>query len=304
MTGVSCNHINNLNERNKCYCGVPNGDVDTNRVVNGDDAKTGEYPWMAGIHDNVLNFIICGGSLISNRHVLTAAHCLEDEELNPLPTDRFKIFLGITNKNDTGKVVGLSKIIFHEDYLCSGIGSGKDIAIIELSETIDLDQNPCIKPICLPSSQESFDNLIGQTGMVTGWGVLSANRSAPGKLAPHLQKTRMTIDNQNECMRWISGAFTPEVPEGEFCAGIEELKAGSGTCMGDSGGPFIAKGQSGAATLYGVVSYGGTRESCVVPGLPIYYTSVLYHTQNGWLSENMGCDFRTCPPPPNFTYLP
>jgi len=297
MTGSVSTHINNLNERNKCYCGVPNGGMDTNRIINGDDAKTGEFPWMVGIHDNSRKHkIMCGGTLISNRHVLTAAHCLADEEQYPLPTQRFKIFLGLTNKNDTGKVVGVSKIIFHEEYLCYGV----DIAIIELSETIDLDQNPFIKPICLPSSQESFDNLIGKTGMATGWGRLTDIALGPRVGAPHLQKVKLTIDNQDECKRW----HTEIMPEGEFCAGMKEQKAGAGTCNGDSGGPFIAQGQSGAATIYGVVSYGGSPKSCLAPGLPTHYSSVLHHTQTGWLAQNMGGDFRTCPPPPNFSYQP
>ena len=222
----------------------------------------------------------CGGTLISDRHVVTAAHCTNGQSHSNL-----KVVIGETTlaiSDDTLRFVSAVAVIKqHPGYDPST--TANDICVLELVETVDLNLYPHIKPACLPYASTIAD-FIGQTAVVSGWGAVGSGDS----LTSHLHEVNVEVYGNSNC-----GIHTNAMTSDMFCAG--DMEGGKDSCQGDSGGPLIASdpNNNGALTLIGVVSWG---YGCAGVNAPGVYADVPYFMQDGWLMQQL-TGLNTCAPP-------
>ncbi|CAH0550856.1 unnamed protein product [Brassicogethes aeneus] len=225
-------------------CGKP---ITTNSlIVSGFSIPKGAYPWLVAIfrvQTTGLNYI-CSGSLISNKHIVTAAHCLFKDNRVSKPDD-FLVILGKLNiakwTPTPGEVIlDASKLHVHPDY--NPATSDADIAVIELSETIHF--TAFVRPICLWSNNDDLNKIVGDQGTVAGWG-----KNEKGHTSPEPKQTWLPVVDQETCLR-SAHEFAYITSERTFCAGMRD---GSGPCNGDSGSGFILK-KDGVWMLRGIVS--------------------------------------------------
>ena len=117
------------------------------RIVGGDPTEVNEYPWQVLlIYPNDKERLHCGGSIISNRHILTAAHCTVDPSLELLPISALRVILGEHVRSDSvADIWTISDITNHPDF----DGTNNDISIITLIAPMTF--SPIVSPICLPA---------------------------------------------------------------------------------------------------------------------------------------------------------
>ncbi|XP_055847600.1 serine protease easter-like isoform X2 [Episyrphus balteatus] len=277
----------NLPEPGQC------GNVISNRIYGGNVTKIDEYPWMALIEYNKggnSNGHHCGGSLINNRYVLTAAHCISaiPETWKPsrvrlgewdTATDRDCEVdtRGFEDCADPHVDVTIEKVIPHEQYVASSKSQPYDIALIRLSRNVDY--TDFIRPICLPLKdilkRSTFD---GSKMDVSGWGKTEHGTSSNVKL-----KAEVPVVPLNECQR-VYSQRSVDLGSTQMCAGGQQ---GIDSCRGDSGGPLIGLDSSNKQRVYyfiaGVVSFGPTP--CGLQGWPGVYTRVSDYTD--WIQQNI-----------------
>ncbi|XP_063983180.1 transmembrane protease serine 9-like [Diachasmimorpha longicaudata] len=226
------------------------------RIVGGTLASRGEIPYIVSLNRNGHHF--CGGSIISDRHILTAAHCVHDFTSS---TQRsVTIRAGSLTSRSGGQTYTVDKIQVHPEYVDHLGSPPNDIAIIKVKETIKFDQNT--KKIDLVTSEPKADASV----VVSGWGLRSArSRQTPADL----YTVTVKVVSPTTCRR----SYPRSMKDTHVCA---YGSVGHGVCMGDSGGPLALNGR-----LAGLVSFG---LPCAV-GHPDVYTSV-YHYRT-WIRNTM-----------------
>jgi len=232
-------------------------------IVNGEDAQVGEFPWQASLQTST-GFHFCGGSLVSDRWVVTAAHCVDTKS----PRSLF-VVLGQHDKQSkrfgSPKRYSVEKIIMHADWLPYKRHSSTptDIAVVKLASPVEMNTN--VKTIDLPEHNEHF---YGQNCMISGWGSLYyINSQTPNVL----QKLPVKVQSQRECIARGKGSY-------HTCV----FKSGSSACSGDSGGPLACQ-KNGRWTLVGAASY--VYGSCST-SRPTVYSDVPYHRE--WIRKQTG----------------
>ncbi|VEN61163.1 unnamed protein product [Callosobruchus maculatus] len=160
-----------------CKCGEVLKHV---RIVGGIETLVNEFPWMTALMYN--NRFYCGASLINNRYVLTAAHCV-----NGFSKERISaVFLDHDRSTATETQTITRKIKNIHRHRSYGYGSNynNDIAVLQLDE--DLPLTGKLQPVCLPPTGKSFS---GFTGVAVGWGATKQN----GQTASKLQEVKVPI---------------------------------------------------------------------------------------------------------------
>ncbi|XP_018415220.1 PREDICTED: ovochymase-2-like [Nanorana parkeri] len=212
------------------------------RIVGGTTAKEHDYPWIVSITRKSKH--VCGGALVSERHVITAAHCVTDKNITGL----FKVCIGdhdFNVKEDSEMVFSILEVIIHPNFLQSQ-PINYDIAILVLNENIKFDGK--IQPACLPSPDEIFPP--GYLCVALGWGRTLEH----GPVAKILQQVTLPIVEQEACMRTMQTLGPRATFQTAVCAGFPE--GGKDACQGDSGGPFLCPRIHGRWVLVGVTSWG------------------------------------------------
>ncbi|XP_060134760.1 plasma kallikrein [Zootoca vivipara] len=238
--------------------------VANNRIVGGTNSSSGEWPWQVSLHAKLsLQSHLCGGSIISDQWIVTAAHCAEDL----LVTDVWRVYAGILKQSEINKdtpFFRVQEIIVHPKYELSE--TGYDIALMKLDRPMNF--SALQQPICLPS--EDRMNTEFTNCWVTGWGYTKER----GEIQDALQKVSIPLISNLECQsRYQEHRITDEM----MCAGYRE--GGRDACKGDSGGPLSCKHQ-GSWYLVGVTSWG---EGCARAGQPGVYTNVAKFVE--WILE-------------------
>jgi len=271
------------------YCGQPafaNG-----RVHGGKEVPMGRYPWMAILgytdsRDSDPNEISyhCGGSVINERYVLTAAHCTTDLGFKSLVTVKLGEW-DLSTEVDCDDGICLpppsnykpETVVIHPDYNKRNSYSD-DIAIIRLNATVRIEASSFIHAICLPPVNMDTRRVAqnahrsNREFSVAGWGI-----TENGTHSQKLLEVDIPLQDDGHCNETYHG----KVVAGQLCAGG---RLGEDSCQGDSGGPLILPGPSGPPYLQvGVVSYGPPQ--CGLENFPGVYTEVSRYTE--WIQENI-----------------
>ncbi|CAL4117560.1 unnamed protein product, partial [Meganyctiphanes norvegica] len=230
-----------------CTCGEVNRD---NRIIYGEETEAQEYPWMTALVATGKNRSFCGGSLINDRWVLTAAHCLAGlygvsgvENIEVLLSEHSFVEV------DGEERYGVSQVIMHPDYNTYPWYNGFDFGLVELATPVDFSSS-LARPICLPVNDTELYNSV--MAIVTGWGQLEPGKPVTDVL---MEVTIQTITNQ-QCQQSLYGQSGYNILHSMICAGTPY---GHGGCMGDSGGPVITLAPYKTQKYYeqiGVVSFG------------------------------------------------
>ncbi|XP_050077105.1 uncharacterized protein LOC126564184 isoform X1 [Anopheles maculipalpis] len=228
------------------------------RIVGGDDAGFGSFPWQAYIR---IGSSRCGGSLISRRHVVTAGHCVARATPRQVHVTLGDYVINSAVEPLPAYTFGVRTINVHPYFKFTPQADRFDVAVLTLERTVHF--MPHIAPICLPEKNEDF---LGKFGWAAGWGALN-----PGsRLRPKtLQAVDVPVLDNRVCERWhrsngINVVIYPEM----LCAGYRG--GGKDSCQGDSGGPLMHE-KTGRWYLIGIVSAG---YSCATRGQPGIYHRV------------------------------
>uniref|UniRef100_A0A0A9YLH9 Venom protease n=2 Tax=Lygus hesperus TaxID=30085 RepID=A0A0A9YLH9_LYGHE len=246
-----------------------------NRVVGGTQSTVGKWPWMVtyGFRDKQTRkeFVwMCGGSLVTQKHTITVAHCL----LTPthyIDVARIgAIFLNST-LDETNEQRKVNKtFVIHSEYLRNPRRRKHDIAIVTLMEPFSKQ----FKPICLPFQRDMKNNqFIRENAIVAGWGATSYD----GFISEVLLDVKLPIVDNEKCRKFYASKRV-DIDSNHICAGGE---AGKDSCRGDSGGPLMFKNDT-TYFLIGVVAFGS---ACGIEGSPGVYTRITSHLD--WLIENL-----------------
>jgi secreted trypsin-like serine protease len=226
------------------------------------------------------NGFICGGSLISTKLIVTAAHCVHYKK-DPIirKAEDALFYIGKHNLESLAEknyiVSSVNQFIIHPSWDYKDDRYDADIAMVVLTKTISFSK--FIQPICLWTTTNSYDDLIGNRGVVAGWGKTEFN--AVSTSAP--KYSELPVVNEATCLR-SNKAFIELTSDRTFCAGnkIE----GTGPCSGDSGGGFAVKNGE-KWFLRGVVSsalYDSVLATCDTKNFAVFTDTTKF---TRWMQE-------------------
>ncbi|XP_068280847.1 kallikrein-14-like [Nyctibius grandis] len=221
------------------------------RIIGGYPCVPSSQPWQVYVYGPLR----CGGVLLRDRWVLTAAHCNRRG---------LRLRLG---ENDLGRPEGpeqerlVARAIPHPAFDPATLDN--DLLLLKLDRPAPL--GPSVRPLPLPTACAPP----GATCLVSGWGTITTPQVT---LPQHLICAYVTVVPPAACRRAYPRRVTPNM----LCAGVRGRRVDS--CQGDSGGPLSCNG-----TLQGIVSWG--LETCALPGHPGVYTRVCNYV--GWIRTTM-----------------
>merc|ERR1711890_75852 len=239
-------------------CGIPGPMVEEHeRIVGGVEATPHQFPWQVGLF---FDGYFCGGSIITSKHILTAAHCADGVFKHTVVIGAHDI-----RASDNLEISAYSPTV-HPEWSSSTLSN--DLAILELDEEIDFDSlNGWARTNCLASSGD----FSGQTALISGWGRPSDSSSS---IARYLRYVTAPVMSQSECE-----SYWGNLNEGVVCI---DTTGGHGSCNGDSGGPMSIPGAK--YNQIGIVSF-GSASGCEI-GAPAGFTEVTKYID--WISSVTG----------------
>jgi secreted trypsin-like serine protease len=197
------------------------------RIINGQTAVSNSWPWMVSIRlrrsQNRVSGHLCGGVLIFDNIVLTAAHCVIDYSPSSLA-----IIVGLNNIRTSisqQNVFTASNYIYHVNYR----NLVDDIAVIKLSSPVSASTN--VGFVCLPTSSSEATEVLSKRVVATGWGSTTGSGSQASLASDLQQATLQVINGQSICSDGVSYD-----PSKIYCVNDPDKSKNSNVCFGDSGG--------------------------------------------------------------------
>ncbi|XP_073836508.1 serine protease 3-like [Musca autumnalis] len=235
------------------------------RITNGKTASSGQFPYQVGLSLKTSSGSFwCGGSLIGNTWVLTAAHCTDG-------VTSATVYLGSTTRTvaDVTHTVSSSAIHQHTGYKSSTLAN--DISLIKIPSTSYTSK---IKAIKLPAVASSYSTYSGSYAIASGWG----RTSDTGSVASSLNYARLQVITNTVC---ASTYGTSVVTSNTICV---STPSGTSTCQGDSGGPLALESSE---LLIGVTSF--VSSAGCASGAPAGFVRVTSYLD--WIKSKTGISY-------------
>jgi len=259
-------------------CGVR---PDAQYIVGGDNSRANTWPWAVAIfqrssRDPNKKQFICGGSILNDQWVVSAAHCVVRYE-GKMTANDFFVKVGAHDLRDSGEFIEVAEVTPHENY--RAWRRYNDISLFKLKTKLDFTKAN-LRPVCMATEEMDKMDLTGKNATVIGWGTTSFQ----GDIAKNLMEVSVPVVSNEECDQAYSSVEGSAVsyPEGInhnfVCAG--EKEGGKDSCQGDSGGPLLYQ-QDNVWYQIGVVSFG---YKCAEKGYPGVYTRISHF--NRWLGSH------------------
>merc|ERR1712142_1328816 len=220
-----------------CECGI----TKNQRIVNGEEADLGSWPWMVTLETRGGSYY-CGGSIISSRFVLTAAHCIQYKG------EKVFVVIGDHDKLDGGEAVTKrlkGRAIPHKNYDPNNMDN--DVAVIRLNKEIKFSEfNGNVAPVCL--ARKNDGDYADTDVTATGWGTIYSE----GPQATVLMEVNLRTITNTQCGEDYGYDKTMIIPS-MLCT----VMPGKDACQGDSGGPLVTFSTTrGRYVQVGVTSWG------------------------------------------------
>lgn len=221
-------------------CGAPTPKAKP-YVVNGKDTDIAEVPWAVAIYRT--DVLICGGTILTEKLVVSAAHCFfKEEETVASPTDTVSLYPKDSFKIVVGKYfrdIAAKESLPIQEFKVSDIVTvpgydgytgyfAADIAIVVLNNFIEF--KPHIAPICLERNLEFSEEKIvreGSEGLVAGWGYTESD----GKPSDVLKTAVLPVVNFQQCRKEAPADYKSFITPDKFCAGYKDTNS-YGVCRG------------------------------------------------------------------------
>lgn len=247
-------------------CGVTAVGSTHTKIVGGSVARHGEFPWQVSLR--YYNQHVCGGTLISDQWVVTAAHCFEDLGTH---ASQWTVGVGLQDQRSIyqSNIVHASRIFQHEYF--SQRANNNDIALIKLSKRVDI-SGRYARPACLPRSSDTFSS---DVCTVSGWGATYYDPSGRAPITNQLEYVNLRTLTNSNCQYYLGYS---NVRTTNICAGASST-GGKDACQGDSGGPLVCQ-KHGVWEIAGVTSWGDGCGKARRPGVYTRVTSYLSWIQN------------------------
>ncbi|XP_038049155.1 transmembrane protease serine 9-like isoform X3 [Patiria miniata] len=257
-------------------CGVPRI---RGKIIGGKTTEEGQAPWMALLWNTKENTHFCGGVLLNQRWVITAAHCFARYKYDI--KEHMEVRLGeydLFKEEGTERILQVEQLIVNPEFDKDTYDS--DIALLKLRQPVTY--TDFIVPICLPSEMRAMNLLQARTrGFITGWGRTAEITTTTTR---YLRRVRLLVMDQQTCNNRHQDVITNRM----FCAMSDDRPTARDSCFGDSGSPFAVRDNK-RWFLIGLVSWG---IGCARHRFPGVYTRV--HRYTHWITSLIGDDTDTC----------
>ncbi|KAF2882846.1 hypothetical protein ILUMI_23358 [Ignelater luminosus] len=232
-------------------------------ITYGQSTTEGEWPWHAALYRSKgldLQYI-CGGSLISPKHIITAAHCVTKPKTGvPVNPELLTVYLGKYNlikpsSNVQDKTV--KRITAHPEYNATYFHN--DLAVLELDSPVQI--SDFVRSVCLWEEDSNLNSVVEKLGTVVGWGF-----DQTGTVTENLMQAKMPVVSTETCIFSNRDFFSRFTSTKTFCAGFRN---GTSACTGDSGGGMVfpktgTSGQNSVWQLRGVISLSAALQNANV----------------------------------------
>ncbi|XP_037093260.1 CLIP domain-containing serine protease 14D-like [Pollicipes pollicipes] len=241
------------------------------RITGGHGVRMGEYPWVALLgygHSSSDNITYdCGGVLISQQHVLTAAHCVTglppDFHLETVRLGEHNVSQDVDCRTElfglklcnAPQDFRIAELAVHRDYNKPTVRLN-DIALLKLDRPVIEDH--FVGKICLPFGDVGRENYTGRQLTAAGFGRVGAPDGPASDVLLAVQLPGVAQDTCAQIIRRLGGTLGPR----QLCAGGEH---GRDVCFGDSGTPLMTTEPQ--RSLIGLVAYGALSCQGQVPGV-------------------------------------
>ena len=215
--------------------------AETPDIIGGREATPGAWPWQVGLinrmNENTFLGQFCGGTLIAEDWVLTAAHCVDGVEGSLVD-----VLVGAHRLSDTGTRVAAAEAYVHPGY--DPYYLDNDLALLRLSVPVTQTPISLFRPI---SGTDEYDYM---RATVIGWGQSSVDYWSGTPYPDALREVSLPVVSHEQC----AASYYSGITDNMICAGYEPLTKGA--CYGDSGGPLMVQKSDGVWQQIGIVSFG------------------------------------------------